>query len=146
MSLNSWLAALPNPMLPMLNALRPGMAWAPGMPTLALAFPIPAQSVLRVWNFTLVKPRSSSLMACWLRVWVQPRAAPTKGASLVPVRLLGIGARSGSDLNFWRDKRANMRSALERFASILKSPWWALCLSEFGATRLFVTPGNVGEG
>src|SRR6059058_177216 len=101
----------------MLNALRPAIFWVPGMPTVALALPIPAQSVGIVWNFTCVKPSSSSLSAVGPRVRVQLRAAPKKGESLVAIRLLLIGASVGSDLYFWYETRANMRSLLERFAS-----------------------------
>jgi hypothetical protein len=54
MSLNSAMPASPKPTLPILNALNPAMAWPPGMPTVAFASPIPAQSVGMVWNFTPV--------------------------------------------------------------------------------------------
>ena len=146
MSLNSAVAASPNPKSPMLNALRPAMVCPPGMPTVALALPMPAQSVGIVWNFTRVKPSSSSLRALALRVRVQLSAAPKKGESNVEIKLLWIGARSGSALYFCSETRAKSRSLLERLASSLKSPWWVLCLSEKGATRLLVLPGRLGSG
>src|SRR6266581_5226207 len=146
MSLNSDPAVSPNPKSPTLNALRPGTGCPPGMPTVAFALPMPAQSVGIVWNFTWLKPSSNSLRALVLKVRVQLRAAPKKGESFVEIRLLLIGARVGSDLNFWYETRANMRSLLERFASSLKSPWWVVCLSEKGATRLFLSPERLGSG
>src|SRR5437868_1472575 len=63
MLLNSEPPASPNPKSPMLKALNPLIVWSPAMPMLALALPIPAQSTGMVWNFTWVKPTSSSLMA-----------------------------------------------------------------------------------
>ena len=53
------------------------------MPTVALALPMPAQSMGIVWNFTCVKPTSSSLSASLPSVRVQLKARPRNGESLV---------------------------------------------------------------
>jgi hypothetical protein len=65
---------------------------------LALASPMPAQSVELVWNFTWVKPTSSSLSALEPSVCVQLKAVPRKGELFVSTSLLSSAARSGSDL------------------------------------------------
>ena len=87
----------PTPPL-MLKLLRPGIAWPPGMPTDALASPMPAQSCGTVANFTFVKPNKNSLSDFAFSVRVQLSARPVNGESLVPVSWLSSARRSGSDL------------------------------------------------
>ena len=107
---------------------------------------MPAQSIGIVWNLTCVKPTSSSLTVLALSVRVQLKARLKKGESFVAVSSLSSGARSGSDVYFWYEKRPNIRSLSERFASIFTSPWWARWLSELGATRLLEAPDRLGSG
>ena len=47
---------------------------------------------------------------------------------------------------FWMEKRAKSRSLSDTVASIFRSPWWALFLSDVSTIRLFVAPGRVGKG
>src|SRR3954462_2768709 len=117
MLLNSEPPASPNPKSPMLNELSPAIGWSPGMPMLALALPIPAQSTGIVWNFTCVKPTSSSFRAVGENVRFQLNASPRNGELFVEIRLLSNGARSGSDLYCWYDTRPKNRSLSDEFQS-----------------------------
>ena len=88
MSLNSELPVSPKPTSPpMLKLLSPGIACPPGMPMVALASPMPAQSTGIVWNLTCVKPTSSSLTVLALSVRVQLKARLRNGESFVADQL-----------------------------------------------------------
>ena len=92
------------------------------MPTLALALPSPAQSTGMVANLTWVKPTSSSLSVLVPIERVQLKASPWNGESLVPARLLGSAARSGSEVYFCSETRPNRRSRSDRLTSTFTSP------------------------
>src|SRR6185369_3800421 len=126
MSLNSSLAAEPNPRSPpMLKELRPGMGCPPGSPILALALPMPAQSVELVWNFTHVKFQTSS--TDWAGIGNAnasiglPGGQPIPGLSSFSIGGdLGFGSAANDEFNDIKSYQLNEKFTLFRGRHSLK--------------------------
>src|SRR5512141_578207 len=75
--------------LPQLIALRPGIGCPPGIPKVALASPMPPQSLSEVMLSIELYPTRTSLISEELKTWLQLAARLRKGASVRPPRRNG---------------------------------------------------------